>query len=665
MLIQRRGVGALFFVCLVVTTLGCGGGGTANRGVATATQPQAATTYFAESTTFSYEGQTGLGGEVLRHPVMVRLLRSDNTAAGGAIVRFATTSGADLFPTVVTTTPAGYARVLVRLPHKPLQQITVTATADGGATKDLKFNVGPDVVSVFGNTIYGGYVSADGRVIGQDILGANGTLQFRSGIAASWITVPEDILRWASLGANQNIYVGIEGLELVFDSSYHPLRAIDVLYSNGNGSPASTNYRGPTWGDTDGTIYLGCSPATMVAPDGHVAGTFGPAQNEMQSCSVTPSGKIMALSWSNLPSHSRTISEYSRDGTIRRTILDLDALARRVVVGQDGNIYVEAYKVVQVFSGAYALLATLDVSLPNRGQMSDLAGADLAGDVFFQDTLPGSGAIVRMDKSGSWISCSGICDYYPGAVAESGGVPEGGTASDVIMLLAAESGTDAVYFYHLGVGQSYITAYRGGIYQGRIPFPSAPDSLVAVGGQLQYVTGILGSGSLVVLSTAGTVIRQTAYPQFQLPSGLAVASDGTRYVFDGTAGVIHVISADDTYLRGIPLTTGSVYDGEIAAGPDGNLVYCQHGMTVGTLAKVSPSGSQLWTKSTRCGSVAIDSSNRIFYSGGDDGLSLGLLDGNGSSITSTYFPYIRIGGGGDSIYAANGDGRVYRLTVGQ
>jgi len=664
MLRIRLGSISVLTIFLLILT-GCGGGGGNGGGGSTIGPPLV--THFAQLTPdVSNEGQPGLGGTILYQPVAVQLLDANNSPVVGATISLSSSSGADFFPPSPVTVKQGYARFMVRLPHKSLQDITVTATATGGASHTMKFSIGPDVISVFGNARFGTFLGADDRIYGNDILGSDGSLAFRTGVAQAGFTVPEALYRPMVLGIDGNLYFENEGLLLKFDGNFHPLSALDIRYLNapaGLTKAPSFPYDRLTWVGADGTMYFGCSPTvTVVGPDGMTIKQFGLLNSV--SCVVTPSGELLGVTAPAVSGlSSAEVAYVDSQGHTTRTTLQLSSSdGYHAAQGSHGETYVQALSTLDSFSSSFAH----QFSFGTTGVWPDILGSNSAGDLYFGSTEHnGTGAplpLVVSDSSGNVKWCIGVCDWWNTGTAYVNGVPD---SQSVNLTLTAASGSETAYVCD---GQmKTVNVYQSGTLQAPINLPlrTAPNSGTVqmksmtadpAGLQLLVLDGGTAPYALLKLDVSGKEIGRTAYSQFQAPAALAVASDGTRYVFDGKAGGIHVIDALGQYVRLISINGVSQFPiAAMASSPDGNFLFSADG----NLVKMAPSGAQLWSKPSSCASLAVDQKSRVFC----EAYSVLVYDDQGTLIGPAISAGGHVGGSGDHIHVIGAGGRIYRVTA--
>jgi len=250
---------------------------------------------------------------------------------------------------------------------------------------------------------------------------------------------------------------------------------------------------------------------------------------------------------------------YSGDGGPAR---DARIVAGQVAVGPDGSVYLSDQERVRRVTpdGVIntVLVARADPDRGNRETITAVAvGPD--GTLFVTVEVDDARQLRRIDPSG--------------AATVLAGESELGTGDDV-----AVDGAGNAYLYDATNKRVVRVDPAGGVTAvGEAPLDFAGARLAVDGGGTVFLTeddehsGPRSGGSMYALGATGP-LRAVAHTSERLPTGPAVAPDGTVYFIDQGRRQIMRVGADRAAVPVSPVLDG-LLRGDLAVGPDGDLYF--------------------------------------------------------------------------------------------
>ena len=528
-------------------------------------------------------------------------------------------------------------------------------------------------------------LSPDGRVYGQDVVAADGTLAIRTGApSANFALYEESTLGTATAktlyyGHDGKIYAAFSG-ELIgqFDQNLNFIAIVDPVQIDTSGPRdacsalfQNIDSAGNMYSAVGSTVVAGIS---QCAPGGHWTGYVASLQDGvLVGMGLNSEDHLIVLQAQSTLTCPCTLTEIN-PGTkvIVRTATFAPATTGNytlnLTVGYDDRIYVsinDAAPRVYVLDPTLTPLGTIDVrDSSGKAVLSAFLGADRGGNLYYS---VGSG-LIKADARGNVLWITGINRRNAIYVANPSLPPPVEESSELTSRPAVVSPVDGtLYFNGINIdGQAIVAKFAGGTYQGDIVlqadlhFQSHSGPVLAVdGGYLITAEAMWNSATgtattdIQLHDSTGAIAKIVTTPLAAINS-LLVGPDHKWYVDAqsqyGGAWASYVID---------PATGAAAPAGRTpnAVTPDGNFISFGYSGVV----KFTASGTVLWTTNvTTVDSAVVDAQGRVLVSS-SNGLS--LYDGDGKLLASQpSYGTPHLVGGGDHMYMIQYN-RIYQIAT--
>lgn len=504
----------------------------------------------------------------------------------------------------------------VYIPNVPNKTFTIAAQAKDSPATTFTARSGYPVVAMFTTPAPSrSQVIEDGTLIVGSRTGTNSTLGaavFRtdgsvllSSPTLSGVTLP-DSQAWSPARSRLRGHLAfsqMEGEIMITDNNLSVVRYVDLSTTLGTSVVGSLVALAE-----DGTMYFDAGNGALSLDSNGMQ----KAHLESTVVDTTPTGHLIAVD-------GHTITESLSDGTLvgSFTVPSITS-PPSVRVAPNGDILVAGEPDLYVYNANHELQAQIR---PQTGltALFNVIGAESEGNYYLY--YPG----ISIFKLGS-----------QGELVQELVTNEGLRSTPLLVpqpqsdrMIAFESGFPSRFWVINGLSLEATSWVPCPAWRGISSNPITNE---------YYVTCLpitpLGSMYIEVYDSSLNLSRTLTFPEISDPRSIAIDNVGNKYIFCYQTSKVHVLSANDNYLRSFPLTVERAWDAAMAFDSGNNLIAAveeTHDSTRATvLKKFSPDGSVIWSTPVGSKKFALDKADEI-YTVRLDG-SIGKISSDGTEI---------------------------------